>query len=170
MLIRSLKGNETELLKEFLYEAIFIPKGMEPPERAIIERPELRVYYEDFGSGRADHCLVAEEDGRVVGAAWTRIMKDYGHVDDETPSFAIALYREYRGRGIGTQLMRGMLELLRENGFRQASLAVQKANYAVRMYEKVGFQTVDENEEEFIMICRLEDAFASAKDLTGGHN
>lgn len=170
MLIRSLKWDETELLKEFLYEAIFIPEGMEPPERAIIERPELRVYYEDFGSGRADHCLVAEEDGRVVGAAWTRIMKDYGHVDDETPSFAIALYREYRGRGIGTQLMRGMLELLRENGFRQASLAVQKANYAVRMYEKVGFQTVDENEEEFIMICRLEDAFASAKDLTGGHN
>jgi len=47
---------------------------------------------------------------------------------------------------------------------------VQKANYAVRMYEKVGFQTVDENEEEFIMICRLEDAFASAKDLTGGHD
>lgn len=89
------------MLKEFLYEAIFIPEGMEPPERAIIERPELRVYYEDFGSGRADHCLVAEEDGRVVGAAWTRIMKDYGHVDDETPSFAIALYREYRGRGIG---------------------------------------------------------------------
>jgi len=170
MLIRSLKWDETELLKEFLYEAIFIPEGMEPPERAIIERPELRVYYEDFGSGRADHCLVAEEDGRVVGAAWTRIMKDYGHVDDETPSFAIALYREYRGRGIGTQLMRGMLELLRENGFRQASLAVQKANYAVRMYEKVGFQTVDENEEEFIMICRLEDAFASAKDLTGGHD
>lgn len=170
MLIRSLKWDETELLKEFLYEAIFIPEGMEPPERAIIERPELRVYYEDFGSGRADHCLVAEEDGRGVGAAWTRIMKDYGHVDDETPSFAIALYREYRGRGIGTQLMRGMLELLRENGFRQASLAVQKANYAVRMYEKVGFQTVDENEEEFIMICRLEDAFASANDLTGGHD
>lgn len=170
MFIRSLKGNETELLKEFLYEAIFIPEGMEPPERAIIERPELRVYYEDFGSGRADHCLVAEEDGRVVGAAWTRIMKDYGHVDDETPSFGIALYREYRGRGIGTQLMREMLGLLREKGYRQASLAVQKANYAVRMYEKVGFQTVDENEEEFIMICRLEDAFASANDLTGGHD
>ena len=28
-------------------------------------------------------------------------------------------------------------------------MAVQKANYAVRMYEKVGFRTVDENDEEF---------------------
>lgn len=37
----------------------------------------------------------------------------------------------------------------------QASLAVQKANYAVRMYEKVGFRTVDENDEEFIMVCEL---------------
>lgn len=28
-------------------------------------------------------------------------------------------------------------------------------NYAVRMYQKVGFEIVDENEEEYIMICRL---------------
>ena len=39
--------------------------------------------------------------------------------------------------------------------YERASLAVQKANYAVRMYEKVGFRTVDENDEEFIMVCEL---------------
>ena len=48
-----------------------------------------------------------------------------------------------------------MLNLLKEKGYRQASLAVQKANYAVRMYEKVGFKTVDENDEEYIMLCEL---------------
>ena len=48
-----------------------------------------------------------------------------------------------------------MLALLRENGYKQASLAVQKANYAVNMYKNVGFQTVAENEEEYIMICKL---------------
>ena len=113
------------------------------------------MYHEDFGSGRADYCMVVEDNGRVVGAAWTRIMNDYGHVDDETPSFAISLYREYRGQGIGTKLMKEMLELLKDKGFRRASLAVQKANYAVRMYEKVGFRTVDENAEEYIMVCDL---------------
>ena len=82
-------------------------------------------------------------------------MQDYGHVDDETPSFAISLYKDYRGRGYGTKLMLSMLDLLRSKGYKRASLAVQKANYAVRMYEKVGFVTVDENEEEFIMICEL---------------
>lgn len=41
--IRSIRKGETELLKDFLYEAIFIPKGAEPPARDIIEKPELRV-------------------------------------------------------------------------------------------------------------------------------
>lgn len=48
-----------------------------------------------------------------------------------------------------------MLALLKEKEYKQASLAVQKANYAVRMYEKVGFKIVDENEEEYIMVIRL---------------
>lgn len=155
MIIRKLRNDETELLKNFLYEAIFIPEGVEPPDRSIIARPELALYYNDFGKGSADNCLVAEADGKVVGAVWTRLMSDYGHVDDDTPSFAISLYKEYRGRGIGTDMMRRMLELLREQGYKRASLAVQKANYAVKMYKAVGFQTIDENAEEYIMVCEL---------------
>ena len=153
--IRTLRADETELLKDFLYEAIFIPEGVEPPDRSIIEQPELSLYYEDFGNGFADSCLVAEVDGRVVGAVWTRIMNDYGHVDENTPSLAISLYKDYRGKGIGTAMMVRMLELLKSQGWQKASLAVQKANYAVRMYEAVGFKTVDENDEEYIMVCEL---------------
>ena len=145
------------MLKVFLYEAIFIPEGVEPPPAEIVERPELKIYYEDFGSGKADHCIVADEDGKVVGAVWTRIMNDYGHVDDDTPSFAISLFKEYRGQGIGTKLMREMLALLRKNGYKRASLAVQKANYAVKMYRNVGFDIIDENDEEYIMVCDLQE-------------
>ena len=153
--LREIRESEYGLLKGFLYEAIFIPEGVEPPAKEIVEQPELKLYYEDFGTGKADRCVVADDDGRVIGAAWTRIMNDYGHVDDDTPSFAISLYKEYRGKGIGTELMRKMLELLRKDGYGKASLAVQKANYAVKMYEKVGFRTVDQNSEEYIMICDL---------------
>ena len=84
-----------------------------------------------------------------------RIMNDYGHIDNETPSFAISLYEEYRNMGIGTALMRDMLELLKKKGYEQTSLSVQKVNYAVRIYQKVGFEVIDENEEEYIMVCRL---------------
>lgn len=155
MELRKLRDNEIELLQFFLYEAIFIPEGTEPPAREIIYQPELKIYYENFGTGEADYCIVADYDSRVIGAVWTRIMNDYGHVDDDTPSFAISLYKEYRGQGIGTRMMNEMLALLKEKGYKQASLAVQKANYAVRMYEKVGFKIVDENEEEYIMVCVL---------------
>ena len=153
--IRSLRKSETELLKDFLYEAIFISEGVEPPAKDIIEKPELRVYTDDFGSRKGDYCLVADFAGKVVGAVWTRIMNDYGHVDDETPSFAISLHKEYRRQGIGSQLMVKMLELLKWEGYDRASLAVQKANYAVKMYKKVGFDIVDENAEEYIMVCEL---------------
>ena len=153
--IRTLRNDEIELLKEFLYEAIFIPEGVTPPPKDIVEKPELRVYTDDFGTRQGDNCLVAVIDNKVVGAVWTRIMDDYGHVDDATPSFAISLYKDYRDQGIGRKLMKEMLSLLKTQGFNKASLAVQKANYAVRMYEKVGFHTVDENDEEYIMICEL---------------
>ncbi len=155
MVFREIKETETGLLKRFLYEAIFIPEGVTPPEFKIVEQPELKIYYDGFGTGRADYCIVAEDDGNVVGAVWTRIMDDYGHVDDDTPSFAISLLKEYRNQGIGTRLMKGMLELLRGMGYEKASLAVQKANYAVKMYENVGFKIVYENDEEYIMVCEL---------------
>lgn len=153
--IREINAAEYPLLEDFLYEAIFIPQGVEPPPRSIINNDELQVYIKDFGEKPDDRCLVAGADEKIVGAVWVRIMEDYGHIDDETPSFAISLYREYRGHGIGTALMVKMLELLRESGYKKASLAVQKENYAVKMYKKVGFEVVGENAEEYIMVCNL---------------
>ena len=152
--IREIRKNEYSVLSDFLYEAIFIPEGMDKPPKSIIEQPELQVYIKDFGK-EDDWCLVAEIKGKIVGAVWVRIMNDYGHIDNETPSFAISLYEEYRNMGIGTALIRDMLELLKKKGYEQTSLSVQKANYAVGMYRKAGFEVIDENEAEYIMVCRL---------------
>ena len=154
-IIRKLKKDEIHLLNNFLYEAIFLPEGTKAPLKSIIKSPDLQVYISDFGNCKDDRCLVAEINGKVIGAVWVRIMNDYGHIDDNTPSFAISLYKEFRGLGIGTEMMRNMLLSLKENGYEQTSLAVQKANYAVKMYQNVGFEIVDENEEEYIMICKL---------------
>lgn len=152
--IREIRKNEYSILSDFLYEAIFIPEGMDKPPKSIIEQPKLQVYIENFGKAD-DWCLVAEVKEKIVGAAWVRIMHDYGHIDDETPSFALSLYEEYRRLGIGTALMKSMLGLLKNKGYKQTSLSVQKANYAVNMYRKAGFEIIDENEEEYIMVCRL---------------
>ena len=154
--IRELRGTEYPLLKEFLYEAIFVPEGMGPPPRSILDGPELQVYISGFGTQPDDRALCAEVNGTIVGAVWVRIMDDYGHIDGETPSFAISLYKEYRGLGIGTELMERMLAILEKCEYRQASLAVQKANYAVKLYQKLGFEIVDERDTEYIMVKRLK--------------
>lgn len=152
--VREITEKEYPILSDFLYEAIFIPEGMEKPPRSIIQEPELQVYIADFGKAD-DWCLVVEMNEKIVGAVWVRIMNDYGHIDNKTPSLAISLYKEYRHLGIGTALMKAMLQFLKDKGYHQTSLAVQKANYAVDIYKKAGFEVVDENEEEYIMVCKL---------------
>lgn len=152
--IRELKSCEIPLLNEFLYEAIFIPEGAQAPPKDIVKHPDLQKYIADFG-GKDDVCYVAEVEGKVVGAVWTRIIHDFGHVDDETPSLSISIFNEYRNLGIGAALMQQILLALKERGYRQVSLSVQKANPALRMYEKLGFEVAHENEQDCIMIRGL---------------
>lgn len=155
-IIREISREESHLLEDFLYEAIFVPDGMTVPPKSIIKQPELQVYISDFGKKKDDMGLVAEADSKVVGAVWARIMNDYGHINDETPSLAISVYQEYRKLGIGIALIREMLNILKQRGYQKTSLAVQKANYALEMYQKAGFEVVDENDEEYIMVCHLQ--------------
>lgn len=152
--IRELKKCEIKLLDTFLYEAIFIPEGVPEPSKDIINHPDLQIYISDFGK-KDDICYVTEVEGKVVGAIWTRIINDYGHIDDETPSLSISILKEYRNLGIGTKLMKQIILALKEKGYKQVSLSVQKVNNAVRMYKKVGFEIVHENEEDYIMVCKL---------------
>lgn len=150
-LIREMKKEEYCLLDDFLYEAIYIPEGMEPPDRSVINCPELQEYIAEFGKRQHDKALVAEVQRNVVGAVWVRVMNDYGHIDTDTPSLAVSVYREYRGQGIGTSLLNQLLAEEKAAGYSRISLSVQKANYAVRMYQKAGFTVVDESPEEYIM-------------------
>ena len=151
-IIRKIRPEEHDLLREFLYQAIYLPEGVEPPPRSVVDLPELQVYLADFGTRPGDRCLVAEAAGKVIGAAWCRIMEDYGHIDNDTPSLAISLLPEYRGQGTGTQLLNALLRLLRENGYQRASLSVQKENPALRLYRRAGFRILAEKGTEYLML------------------
>ena len=72
MKIRPIVSSEYIFLDDFLYDAIFILEGVTPPEKSIIQQPEL-----------------------------------------------------------------------------------QKANYASKMYLKLGYEIIKTNEEDYIMICKL---------------
>lgn len=154
-IICEMKNFEYIFLKDFLYEAIFIPEGIKPPPKNIVDIPELQVYISNFGKSIHDIALVAESNKKLVGAVWCRIMKDYGNIDDKTPSLAIGIYKEYRKLGIGSEMMKKIITILTEKGYKKVSLSVQKNNYAVKLYKKLGFKIFKETEEEYIMIKSL---------------
>lgn len=132
--IREMRKEEYSLLSDFLYEAIYIPDGTAAPPKSVITCPELQVYIADFGNSKHDKALIVEVDGNIVGAIWARIMNDYGHIDENTPSLAMSVLKAYRGMGIGTLLLTQMLLAEKAAGYAKISLSVQKDNYAVKLY------------------------------------
>ncbi len=157
--IRHITKQEWPLLEDFLYEAIFVPEDFTGvvPREVICNDPKCRAAYEGFGTLPDDRALVAEVGGKVVGACWVRTTDEYGHIDDHTPSFSIALLKSQRGHGIGGAMMRRMLDELRDAGYDRASLSVQKRNPALRLYERLGFRVIGDGADasEWLMVCRL---------------
>ncbi len=157
--IRSIEPEEYPLLEDFLYEAIYFPKGAAAPPREIVNQPELAVYITEFGQPD-DLCLVAESYGHILGAVWTRILagkvKGYGNLDEHTPEFAISVKKRFRQQGIGSKLMQEMIELLKRKGYKKVSLSVNKDNYAYRMYQKLGFQVIKEQDDDYLMVLELQ--------------
>lgn len=159
--LRHMTPAEWPLLERFLYEAIYVPEGFEGevPYSLIYDDPKCRAAFEAFGSRTDDRALVAESGRQVVGACWVRTTDEYGHIDDETPSFSIAVLKPYRGQGIGGALMRRVLAELQEAGYARCSLSVQKENPALRLYERLGFRIVGDgaDESEWLMVRRLNN-------------
>lgn len=159
IVIRKIDASEVKILEDMLYESIYQTDETNPISREVINIPKVRIYIDDFGQKKDDYCLVADLRGQIIGAVWVRILADeikgYGNVDDKTPEFAISLFQEYRKQGIGTLLMKKMITYLVEKEYSQTSLSVQKENYAVRMYQKLGFEIIGENNEDYIMLLKL---------------
>ncbi len=155
VIVREITPADYPLLENFIYHAIFVPPGMDAPPREIIHHPDVFIYIDGFGGKPGDCGVVTEARGKVVGAAWERIIPAFGHVDDETPELAISVLPEYRRQAVGTLMMKRLFGLLRERGYKQTSLAVQKENAAVRFYQRLGYKTVRESDEEYIMVKDL---------------
>lgn len=158
--IRAMRESDYVCLPEFLYQAIYIPEGQERPPRSIINDPDIFVYIKNFGAQPGDLGAVAEQNGQVIGAAWTRIIPAFGHIDQETPELAISILPEFRDYGVGSKLMKKLFEMLRQNGYRQTSLSVQKDNPAVRFYQRLGYERSGERldhaeHEDHIMVKEL---------------
>jgi ribosomal protein S18 acetylase RimI-like enzyme len=149
VLLRPATSADAGFLREMLAETIGWdrPPGEDPPAlEEILGIPQVADYVQDWGRA-GDHGVVAEEDGRPVGACWLRRFTEahpgYGFLGEDVPGIGLAVVPEYRGRGIGKALLRAAIELAGADGVSTLSLSVETGNErARRLYERAGFVAV----------------------------
>ncbi len=143
-------------MREMFYTSFFVPEGHEPFPREIIDRPDLAKYTLDWGSAKYDLALVAERANERLGLVWGRCFgeanKGYGFVDEQTPEIGIAIREDSRGQGIGTTLIRAIQQKYLDIGVRRLSLSTDKRNPARRLYTRMGFNIVLEEENALTML------------------
>ena len=154
--IREIQVDEHDFLWKMLYEAIYSP-GHKLPE-SIINEPSIAKYAASFGQ-EGDYGFVLSADERLVGAAWTRLMKGenkgYGFVDDSTPELSMAIEQNFRGKGYGQELINRLVDKLRRHGYTQLSLSVDKRNRAFYLYQRIGFSIIGEGETAYTMMKKI---------------
>ncbi len=137
-----------------LFQALHVPEGRSAPPREVVRLPELARYVQGWGR-EGDRGFLASDSitGQPLGAAWLRLLvganSGYGHIDDNTPELSIAVLPEYRGHGIGSQLLTHLLGSV--CGQSSISLSVSADNPALRLYERFGFEVVSQSDGSLTM-------------------
>ena len=157
---RKIRVGEYEFLNEMLYEAIFVPENIQKPSKGIIKLPELSKYTDNWNKNIYDVAIVALYNKKLIGAIWGRIFgsnnKGYGYVAEDIPEISMAILKNYRGNGIGTELIKRIIFEYRKLNVEKISLSVSTQNKAKKLYEKSGFKKVgDEESDNITMILEL---------------
>jgi ribosomal protein S18 acetylase RimI-like enzyme len=108
---------------------------------SIQQQPYLACYALDWGR-EGDVGYVAFGDMSPIGAAWLRLWlredKGFGYVNDKIPELAIAVIPDFRGQGVGTELLRRILNTAKTK-YPAVSLSVRANNPVLGLYERTGF-------------------------------
>lgn len=81
--------------------------------------------------------LLINSDNQAVG--WCDIVRRSDEPDD-VGYLGIGILKEYRHRGLGTQLMTAAINDAKKRGFHEIRLEVRTSNYnAIRTYRRLGF-------------------------------
>lgn len=133
---------------------------LETEERAAEERLQWLA-----GRGPRHPVLVAELDGTVVG--WGSLnefnpRKAYDFVAD----FSVYIERGWRGKGVGSALLRALIARAKQLGYHKMVLSAFPWNTAgMALYEKYGFRTVGIYREQGLLDGKWVDTIVMEKIL-----
>jgi ribosomal protein S18 acetylase RimI-like enzyme len=147
IIIRPLVLDDEPFLWHMLYYAARMQEdGATSPEEAKTN-PDLNKYVEGWGQPTdMGQLALHPEKQQPVGAAWLRLLtgekKTISYIDDYTPELAIGLLPDYRGEGIGTQLLTHLLAAA-SKVYPAIVLSVRTTNPARYLYERMGFTVTE---------------------------
>ena len=159
--MRNAEASDVEFMRAMLVEAAYPLAAIKPPAATALAYAPTAAYLEGWRKpGDAGVVAVDGGSGERVGAAWYRLFDTehpgYGFVDAETPELTIAVAEGWRGKGIGTALLRALLDRARADGFAALSLSVSPDNPAAELYRRHGFVHVGSRDVHWTMLARLE--------------
>lgn len=169
MRLRPLSSADLPFLRRMLDAAAFwrpMPASLIGRIRQRVLRPVLRLlvrnylglYHRDWGRA-GDAGVIAEIDGRPVGAAWYRLFTEASHgdgyIDEQTPELAIAVEEGHRGHGVGRSLLLALADRARADGLARLGLSVDADNPARRLYASVGYRELAPDDPEGRMVLDL---------------
>lgn len=143
--IRPSQPSDLAFLWDMLWEAAAIDPGVRAVGKEVaFSIPQLRRYLEGWGRAGDIGVVARDEAGQPLGAAWARLFPreepGYGFVASDIPELAIGVAPAFRGRGVGGALLDTLLETARVRGYEAVSLAVDRQNPALKLYERKGFR------------------------------
>lgn len=102
--------------------------------------------------------LVAKVDGKVAGYVGIWLVLDEGHITN------VAVHEDYRGKKIGNELVKGLVELCKLNEIISMTLEVRASNrVAQNLYRKYGFKMAGIRKEYYSN--NKEDAIIMWNDI-----
>ena len=105
--------------------------GVELVEKASFAVPWSRqAFWQEAASERAYYLLVLEDE-KIIGYAGTWIILDEAQITN------VAIAPEYRGRGIGSQLMAALIQAVKARGATAMTLEVRPSNAAAIAYVEI---------------------------------
>jgi len=160
--IRRLTSEDLPAVQRILYLAIGWNDPADlPPLDVAMRHPAVALFFDGWGR-RGDNGCVAELDGQFAGGAFYRLFTEGLHGDgfvaQDVPEIAVAVESELRGTGLGTRLMYELANIAHDDGVSRLSLSVNTPNPARRLYERLGYKTIEEKGSSVLMVLDLATA------------
>ena len=159
--VRPATAADVDVLWRALGHAAAWRPDAEVPTRSTLAAHPLLARYVAGWPRPGDVGVVASADGRAIGAAWCRCLPadepGYGFVAADVPELSVGVAPAWRGRGVGTELVRAALAAAWAAGHPAVSLSVEAANPALRLYRRLDFVAAGGTADAPTLVCRVPD-------------